>query len=116
MAKHSSEYSVLLSVYEAVHDEDRFFNTVNQNSVHATGRRVVMLAVNIDGPELNRQRLFFRLRCASQKCRFDAEIILLPKSRRGHLNTSATSLLKRVRELQHSRFVKRRTKDLQPYG
>jgi DNA-binding Lrp family transcriptional regulator len=48
--------------------------------------------------------------------RFVTKIFYCPKSRRVHLNTSATSLLKRVRELQHSRFVKRRTKDLQPYG
>jgi hypothetical protein len=42
------------------------------------GRRVVILALKIDEPQLNRLRLFLRLRCASQICGFVAKIILLP--------------------------------------
>jgi hypothetical protein len=85
---------------------------VNQNSVHTAGRRVVILAVNIDGSELEGQRLFFRLRCASQAAVSSQKLFCWPESRRVRLNTSAARLLKRVRELQHPRFVKRRAKDL----
>jgi hypothetical protein len=85
---------------------------VNQDSVHVAGRRVVISAAKIDGAELEPQRLFFRRRCASRAYRFAAKFILLPESKRAYLNTSAARLLKRVRELQHPRFVKRRAKDL----
>ena len=58
--------------------ERQILNAVNPNSVHVVGGGVVILAVKIDEPQLDRQRLFFRPRCASQTCRFVAEIILLP--------------------------------------
>jgi hypothetical protein len=60
--------------------QDRFLNALDPNSVHAAGRRVVILAVNIDEPGLERPRLFFRLRCASQTCHFVAKIIFAARN------------------------------------